>query len=91
MSYLMEEFFNYYVKGKGKGNSKGKTWSKNKGNVNAYAMDSFDFHGPQFDQEGEINMGNMETETVELPALPVPSHPSNDWWRLWLTWTRVLQ
>lgn len=66
MAHMMEEFFNYYyAKGKPKGNSKGQFQSKNRGNVNAYVMDTYDFHGLQFGWEprGEaLDISKLEQE-----------------------------
>ena len=66
MAHLMEEFVNYYYsKGKSKGNQKGKFQSKNRNNVNAYALDTFDFHGLQFDREpheGALDLSKVEQE-----------------------------
>ena len=67
MAHLMEEFVNYYYysKGKSKGNQKGKFQSKNRNNVNAYALDTFNFHGLQFDREpheGALDLSKVEQE-----------------------------
>ena len=72
MAYMMDELYNFFIKGKGKNygkSSKGK--SKNHGNVNAYSMEDYSFHGLEIEhlpeQDQVFDLGRVERD-VPGPA-----------------------